>query len=280
MSVIKFSMFFVNNNGYGWSEAHYYDSGSGNAQLAAQLARFVPEICTPRAALLSGDCRLEFARAAYAVPNGVSSLPIGVGLPGNGGQVGGDESDSAAVMMYNNTSNQKKLIHLRGLWRILYANGVLDFSTPEGGVWLDLFFAYKSALASGGYGWQSKIPASSFGKAGVTYVENANGTVTFTLPQPGITAIPPQPNIEVAFSGFNRHQSILNRTILCKWVDALTLTTIRQIGAGPQQTTGKYNYAVKSFTRYSDYAKITLGTRKAGKPLDRLPGRSRVQQLY
>lgn len=280
MAVIKFTMFFKSNNAYGWSESHYYDPGSTTPNLSTQLANFVGNICTPRAALLSGDTKITFARAAYAVPNGIASLPVDVNLPGNGLQVGADESDSAAVMMFNNTSNQKKMIHMRGLWRIIITNEEFDFSTPEGAVWLSLFLAYKSALVSGQYGWMSKNPSISFGKAGVTYVEGNDGIVTFTLPQPGITTIPPQPNIEVAFSGFNRHQSVLNRTILCKWVDALTLKSVKQIGAGPQQTTGKYNYAVKAFVKYSDYAKIDLGTRKAGKVSGRLPGRSRVQVLY
>ena len=207
-------------------------------------------------------------------------LPVDVKLPGNGGQVGADESDSAAVMMYNNTSNQKKLIHMRGLWRIIITNEEFDFSTPEGSTWLDLFRQYKGALVGGSYGWMSKTPASSFGSAGVNYVEGNDGLVTFTLPQPGITVAPQTPNIEVAFSGFNNHKSILNRTILCKYVDAITLKSVKQIGAGPQQSSGKYNYAVKAFVAYSDYAKIDLGTRKAGKVVGRLPGRQSVKALY
>lgn len=284
MPVVKFTAFFKSNDGYGWSESHFKDGGSGDPPLNSMLASFVADILTRRAAMLSGDCTITTARASYPKPGTVASLPIGVNLPGNGGQVGGDESDSAAVMMYNAITNAKKLIHLRGIWRILIANEELDFTTPEALVWQSLFLDYKSYLVNRGYGWLSKVPGTAVKAANVNYVVNADNTITFQwtqppIPDPGNAGNNFNRTIEVRFSGFNHRASILNRTLLCKWINTLELTTIRQIAAVSEQTSGKLNYGATAFQNYSDYAKISAGTRKMGKVSGRLPGRSRVQQL-
>jgi len=280
MPVLKYIMFFRNGDGYGWSESHWQNNSSSAPNLGTQLGNFVAAVATPRAPMLGLDCVLETVRVSYPRNGAIASQPVGTNLTGNPANASGDESDSLAVLMVNNGSASKKVIHLRGMWIGVIRDGVYDPTSATGAAWDANFQTYKQALVNGAYGWLTKDPTNSRKGAGVTYVEGADGRVTFTLPAPGIPDPGGTQTIEVRFSGFNNRASILNRQILCQWVNATTLISIRQIGAGPMTNPGKFNYRAVLFNTYSDYAKITAGTRKAGKPLGRLPGRSRVQQLY
>lgn len=281
-TIVKFTMFFESDAAYGWSESHFLQVGSANPNLSVQLQNFVTQIATPRAACLGHDSRIEFCRASYVRNGAIASLPQGTLLPGEPSVTGSDSASSLAVLMFNATNNSKKVIHMRGYWDGAVEDEVFNNTTPVGAAWFSRFLTFKAALVANSYGWPSKDPALSVKGGGVTYTENPDGTVLFTFPAAGPTIPDPGGNgtLEIRFSGFNNRNSILNRQILCKWDNPLQVTSVRQIGAGPIQNAGKFNYRVATFNTYSDFAKITAGERRMGRPSGRYPGRHRVTPLY
>lgn len=276
---LKFQAVFVDGEGYGWTEIHYAQSSSDNPDLAVQLANFRSNVLLPRAALLGQGCAIVGYRVSYPRQGAIASFGLRERINGDLVKTSSDQASSLAINFVDSTSTRKKVCHLRGWWDDVCYDASYHPETPIGAEFTALITTWKAALIAKPYGWLTKDPANSRSGAMVNYTVSNDGHVNFVLPAPGIPDPGGSRTIEVRFSGFNNKSSILNRQVLCLWIDATHLQSVRTIGATPQLTTGKYNYRAVTFVGYAQTGSISLGERRMGRPLNRYPGRHKAMPL-
>jgi hypothetical protein len=274
---LKYILIFDSSEGYGWTETHYKPAAVPTPPLDQALNLYFLSVGAARAALLGENCSIVGARVSYRVTKGIASYGLRQKIAGTPQQGSSAPALSLAVNFKNTDFTKTSITHLRGFWDQVEFDETYRPDLAPG--WDDRFIAWKQALITGGWGWLSKDPALSAKGIVPTYAVGADQRVTFTLvgdPMPDATL---NTNVEVGFSGFNNRHSILNRPLLVNVVDATHLKTVNPIAAGPQTSPGKYNYRGTSFIGYANTSSISLGERRMGKPLNRLPGRQKAQVL-
>lgn len=276
---LKFQTIFEGQEGYGWTEIHYAQSSSDTPDLGVQLANYATNVCLPRAQMLGNEAAIVGYRVSYPRAGAIASYALRQKITGVITRPSSDPASSLAVNFVDSTSTRRKICHLRGWWDDICYDESFHPESAAGAEWTSAFIAWKNALTAKPYGWLTKDAAASKSSAMVTYTVSNDGHVTFVLPAPGIPDPLGSRVLDVRFSGFNNRASILNRQILCNWVDATHLTSVRTIGAGPMQTTGKFNYRAVTFVGYAQTGSISLGERRMGRPLNRYPGRRRAMPL-
>ena len=277
--VLQFLTIFGQNEGYGWTERHFFQANSANPRLDIALNNYLLVVCAARQTLLGGDCFIAGARVSYPFAGRVRSNNIRQKLVGDATKASSSPSTSLAIEMQNSTFDQSKIIHLRGFWNDCQAAGSYIGDIVPG--WVTNLQGYVNALKTG-YGWLSKDPVLSSSGRVLSYTVGTDGLVTFTLDPAdgGIKAPLPAFNVVIQFSRFHNSRSPLNGQILCEVVDALTLKTVKPIGVSPTSSTGHYIYRVTGFIPYASSDSISLGERRMGRPLDRYPGRARAKTRY
>jgi len=277
-AVIKHLLIMKDDNGYGWTEVHYRQSESDNPNLQAQLTKLLTEVAPLRSVLLGKDQQIVGGRVSYPRDGVIASLPGEIFLPGSSQQISADESQSLACLFIDSGSSRKKVLHMRGFWRSVVEDGEYH---PEGGAgWTTALGNWKTKLVDSQYGWPSRDATLSSKGVVSNYTVNENNTITFTVGGASIPVAQVGKVISVRFSRLNNGRSPLNTTLLV-YVDSVTsLTTMQQIAAGPFTGRGRYSFRVTSFVGYNVLQKVSAGTRKPGKVLGRLPGRSAVKVKY
>lgn len=268
--VLKFVTIFELDLGYGWSEIHYKQASSDNPNLSVALDNFVSGVATPRAGLLGESSKILGVRVSYPRQGAIASLPRALQLAGSLNQPSSNAATSLAIGFTDGSFTKSKIVHLRGFWDSVEANGGYQ---PELGVtWQSRLDAWKAALFSG-YGWLSKSPGLSAAGPVTGYVQATTGIVTFTLGGAGLDPSLVGTRQQVRFSKFHASKSPLNRSLLVTVATATSLVTVQPIGCDPTTSTGHYNFRATSFVGYNAVSGITVGERRMGRPLGRYPGR-------
>lgn len=276
---LKFTTVFSSAEGFGWSEIHYAQSDSDNPNLETQLTNFRNNVCIPRATMLGESCSIVGMRVSYPRNGAIASFPRREKIAGASGRTASDPASSLAILFVDSTATRKRVCHLRGWWDDVAFDESYHPESDIGQLFTANLIVWKTALLAKPYGWLSKDAATSRAGVGVTYVVGNDGRVTFTLPAPGIPDPGGTRNIEIRFSGFNNRSSILNRQVLCEWIDATHVKSVRVIGASVMTNPGRYNYRAVSFVGYNNTSSISLGERRMGRPLNRYPGRAKAMPL-
>lgn len=278
MSVVKCIIKFRDGEGHGWSEVHFRDPGTETPDLKVQLDTLQNDICPKRRLLLGGDCAIIGLRASYPRDNLVASQGRKTFLTGQSGEVSSSPSNSLAIPCFDSTRTRHKTIHLRGFWDSVESS---DAYHPEGGAangWTDKLNAYTDALKVKSYGWMSKDTGlSSRGKV-TGYVSSNEDIVTFTVVKEVGAVLVGGRQMPVSFSRLNKSASVLNGSILCDIVDAVTIRTVHPVAAGSFVSAGRFNLRQTSFVALNGCEVPSLGERRMGDPLDHSPGRRKAKQ--
>jgi hypothetical protein len=284
MPDVKCVLIFRSNEGYGWTETHWWGTSADTPNLDQRIQVMDANLCPARRNMLGEDCAIVGLRASYKTPNGIASKNAAPYYPGIPGAASASQNDSLAQLMYGNTNTRKKIIHFRGFWDLLVSDEHYAPNTPEGSSWVIYLNTYLNQLIAGAFGWEGKNPATSVYGWVNNYVTNTNGTVTFTVSALGNNPLPftNQP-VSVRFSKINKSNSVLNRTITCL-IDApvapatvpTQITTLYPISAGPFTSFGRFYLNMGNFIQYTNYAvNPQLGERRMGKVIGIYPGRGR-----
>lgn len=282
MPTVKHMIIFADGSGHGWTEVHYKAGGS-TPNLTAHLTLLKDTVCPARAALLGKDCAVVGCRVSYPRINAIASMNDEPYNPGMPGVDSADETLALAIKFKNEDNTKKKILHLRGFPNAVQADG--DYH-PEGGAafdWLGRLANYKTVLITTGlYGWLSKDNSAGASSKGdvTTYLNNANGTITFTV------AVEPFPEStwgkirSVRFSRLNNGKSTLNRTLLVRVnADGTQATTVQRVAAFSFQSEGRYNYRSVDFVNYATMGTPKVGRRPQGRPIGKAPGRRPARAL-
>lgn len=279
-TVLKFVTMFRGGEGYGWTEVHYRLSASDTPDLKAQLNSWLTNVLPARQAMLGEDCAIVGARVSYPRAGAIASFGLRYYLPGPEGHPGSAAQLSLAINFKDSTFTKTKILHLRGFWDGVEYNESYHPEGPDAAGWEAALVAWKLALLGGEYGWPTKDIATSAKGVVDGYTQLAGGQIKLSLaevvgPLPAIGAV-----FQMAFSKINKSQSVLNDTFLVQRTGAAEVTTIQQIGAGPFESKGRFNYRAVAFTKYQETGSISVGERRMGKPLNRTPGRSKARRRY
>jgi hypothetical protein len=279
-TVLKFVTMFRGGEGYGWSEVHYRLSDSDTPDLKSQLNSFIANVLPARQQLLGEDCAIVGARVSYPRAGAIASYGLRYFLPGPEGHTGSAAQISLAINFVDSTYTKKKILHLRGFWDSVEYNESYHPEAEGAAGWEAALIGFKTALISNSYGWPTKSIDNSARGVVATYTALGTGHVKLTLadvvgPLPPLNAI-----VTMSFSKINKSNSILNRALLVQVTGVNEVTTIQQVGAGPFESKGRFNYRAVGFTAYKETGSISVGERRMGKPLNRTPGRSRAKRLY
>lgn len=273
--ILKYAMLFNDNDGFGWSEIHYAQAGSENPNLGTALGNFVSGLVQLRRALLAQDQAIVGTRVSYRAAGAIRSLPNRQAFAGNPDWKSLPSATSLALLMQNANGSAKKIIHMRGLPTVINDDG----EYIEDAEFKSRLDAFVAGLTNG-FGWPTKDPASSSDGNVTTYtVDDVTTKVTFTL-QPINGVLPAAgTRIFVRFSRLNNGRSALNRELLCEVVDATHVKTVNQVASAPFLAAGHYNYRATTFVTYNQQGSKSIGERRPGRPINRLPGRSRARPL-
>lgn len=279
-AVLKFVTNFRNTEGFGWSEVHYKYSTAEVPDLLIQLNNFRTNVCPARQQMLGEDCAIIGARVSYPRAGAIASYGLKFYLQGPTGKLGSAPALSLAIAWKDSTFTKSKTLHLRGFWDAIEYNGAYHPDEGEGAGWTDALIAWKAALIGGEFGWPTKDIATSAKGQVTTYAANIDGTVKLTLANV-VGTLPALGSVtQMSFSKINKSESVLNGTFLVERTGALEVTTIQQIGVGPFQSKGRFNYRSTIFTKYSATGSISIGERRMGKVSGHIPGRSRAKRRY
>jgi hypothetical protein len=274
MAVLKCVWIFRASDGYGWQEIHFWNSASQTPDLVARITNMATQITPYRAPLMGADCVIEGYRVSYPVTNGIASKAAAENVSGEPGQLTASQNDSLAIVMQDGTNTRKKVIHQRGLWDSVISNETFVPLAVPGSPYNVYLASYLAQLVSQGYGWLGKDQVNSVYGWVNSYVENPDGTVTFTVSPLGANPLPPVGYlVNTRFSKLNKGRSVLNRTMLCEVLTSTTVKTIYPIAAGPFQAIGRFYMNVYTFIQYNNPGRISLGERRMGRPIGRYPGR-------
>ncbi len=289
MPVITLTAFMRDDDAHGWEEAHQVDGGAGSPSLTPFLTAFDNLMKTFRVPLLAADGYYIGCRASYkTATNQTAGSNLLADIPIKGpDKIGGESvemnlaSDAVKIRMQNAASTANSDVYLRGVPDQIIQAGQLLFSGKVGGPWKRSLQAYTDALKGAAYGWFGENPALS-PKGNVTaVVQNADGTVTFTVATTNGAPMPAAgTKIAVGFAKINNSKSILNRTFVCVVVNNTTLTTMKQISFGSFDTPGTFRIRVVGFIPYDHYSYARAGTRKTGRPFGAGRGRLSAQTLH
>jgi len=277
MAVIKIVTAFRSNEGRGFTEVHYRDTGSETPNLETQLNSWITNVLTKRQVLLGSDVVIHGVRISYPRAGVIASQSRKVFLTGQSGTQGASQSASLAIPFFDTTRTRHKTMHMRGFWDAVENNEAYH---PEGGGdlgWQTKLNEWKTSLTSVPYGWLSKdADLSTKGKVS-GYEFNPGGTVTFTVLKDFGANLVAGEQHQVRFSRINGSKSVLNRSLLCVVSDATHLTTTLPIAAGDFQTAGRFNLRRPTFCAYAGCEVPSLGMRRMGSPLFRSPGRAKAK---
>lgn len=290
MPIIRFTAFFKDDDGHGWSETHDLDGGTTITSLTARLQSFNNLMITTRRPLLAGDAFYIGARASYKTVDGaIAGDNIEIDPPMRGPQTfGGEtlETDAPEVAIKarfrNEAATARSDVYLRGCWDQVIQAGVLNFGSAAGAEWKRRADIYGAALVAGGYGWQGVNPALTSRGEVTSYTENDDGTVTLLVTPKNQILLPAAgTNLAVKFARLNRSKSPLNRSLVCTVaVGGAALDTIQQVAVGPFETKGTYIATVFGFIPYAALSYYRLTHRKTGRPFGVGPGRLPAKALY
>lgn len=290
MPVIRFTAFYKDDDGHGWSETHDLDGGASVTSLTARLAAFNNLIITTRRPMLAGDAFYIGCRASYpTASNANASDNIELDPPLQGAQTYmtiplgmGEPSVAIKMRLRNDASTAKSDVYTRGQWTQTASFGVLDFGSVTGAEWKRRADIYAAALIAGGYGWVGINPAlTSRGKV-TGYAQETDGTVLLNITQTNGIAIPvANTRLTFEFSKINRSKSVLNRSLVCTVLTgAATCKTAQQIAVSEFETEGHYIAKVTGFIPYAALTYYKLGHRKTGRPFGVEPGRLPAKTLH
>jgi len=271
---------FISSAGYGFTETHFRNVTATNPSLTALLDFNDANIIPLRAGLLGEDCSCVGQRVSYRIPNGIASQGRRRLFPGTSGQPGAASYLSLAVVFINSDGTKKKICHMRGFWDALESDEVYNPPPAVAALWDPRFIAWKDSLVANGYGWPTRDTANAPKGTVSTYVIGADGRVTFTVPlNAQLTALADTVQ-SVTFSRLNSSKSTLNRALVCDILSGVSIRTRDPVACGPFTGAGNYSVRLTTFVGYAATGSQSIGERRMGKPLDRLPGRRSAKAKF
>jgi len=273
MPTVKIVTRFRDSSGHGFSETHYLAGGS-SPDLKAITDTWRTSILPLRRELLGNDTVITACRASYKRSGAIASYPQKFFLANTVDTPSASEAVSLAILMGDITNTKKKIIHLRGFWNLVIANGEYH---PELGAalgWQAKLDAYTDALKAGVYGWATKQTTDSAKGTVTNYVIGADSNITFTLnPDVGSGALPTTSPITIRFGRLSKGRGGLNRTLKVTATNDTTVKTVAPIAAFPFSNQGIYNYRALDFVVYKVRIDVSAGKRAQGRNSDLFPGR-------
>lgn len=281
MPMLKFTTFFGSDEGRGWTETHLKEVGEDVGDLLPYVQDWKNLLDNSRRPLLGMDRYIQGFRVSYPTATGsVASSSFRyqpLSYPGN--QRPGCPPSAAAQVRFGDATNTKfSNCYLRGFWRDVSKNEVLDFTTAAGSAWKQILDQYTAALVAGSYGWSAGLNvATSRGKM-VSYTSDADNFVTLLCaPTNGVLLPAVGQKISMRFARINGGQSVLNRTLICEVTAVNTVKTVNPIAAGVFVSSGTYVYSVKSFAAYTGVQYVVLARKPEGRPIGLSPARLKAQ---
>jgi len=273
---IKCTAFFSSDDGWGWSESHHIQGSDSPGPLLPFMQNFSALILNQRRPLLAKDRYCVGVRVAYRTADGRVASSANKYQPAvyPGNQRNGDAPEVAAKVRFGEATNtQFSDVYLRGLWNGVQKNEELDFSAPPGDAWKQLLDIYTTALIAGQYGWLG-VDGATTRRGNITnYVEETDGTITFTLGGIVGPALPSAgTKLPFRAARLNNSKSALNRTMTVSVVNATSVRTIQRFGALPFASAGTFVIAQTGFLKYTGTQYTVLARRAAGAPFFHSPG--------
>lgn len=280
MSVIaKCGLVFLSNEGYGWTEIHFRNTGSDTPNLQTELDLLETKIVPKRRNILGQNCKITGLRVSFKRDGVVASQSrhlanVAAGFPG---EDGASQSDSLACPFFDSTGTRHKICHVRGFWDSVEQGEVYRPDLGAANGWQVKLDAWKAALISNGYGWMSKSALLSVKGSVINYTTQTDGRVLFQLagvvgPMPGAGT-----DVSVKFSRLNKSQSVLNKLLPCTVEDATSFISREPIAAGAFKSKGRFSISVPDFVAYAGMEVPSLGERRMGSPLLHLAGRAKAK---
>lgn len=276
--ILKYLTMFQGIEGYGFTEVHYQQAGTLNPDLGALIDVWRDTVVPARAALLGEDYSIVGYRVSYPRKGAIAATSRRKKFTG-WAQVGGaSPSVSLAINFENANFTASKVLHMRGFPDEVEFEESYRPDRLDG--WEDRLVTWINALKAQQMGWLSVDPTVSTSGDVLGYAVQTDNTIVFTLKAPGINEAFVGTRQQIRFSRFGNGRSILNRSLLVEVTDATHVRTVKPVGANPMTSTGHYNHRATSFLKYASTASISIGERRAGKVLNRYPGRSAVKPLF
>jgi hypothetical protein len=288
MPAVKLTGFFLTDDGYGWSETHVVNGGSGDPALSTILATFDTVMKDKRRPLLGRDAKYIGCRASYRTETRKIASAVNIlNPPLSGTQAVGnqrtettEQSVAAKLRMGNTAQTAFSDIYLRGLWDQVEEGGQLIFNGAVPAAWKSLADGFVASLIANGYGWEGIDPALTSRGNVTNYVMGEDGRITFTVAVTNAIALPAVgTRVNPRFARINNSKSVLNRSLVCTVESATSLKTVDVVAAAEFTGPGTFVNAVKSFIPYAQAAYWKLAHRKSGRPFGLSRGRARVKAL-
>jgi hypothetical protein len=276
-TVVKNVLLFRATEGYGWSEVHYWLSGSDNPNLSTRIDVLTNVVGPARAAILGTGCDIVGVRASYPRAGVIASRASSVFIDGYDDQDSASQSASLAVVFIDTTSTRKKICHLRGFWDTVEENQMYNPNSGLAPGWQDRFVNWKNVMVQNGFGWLSKSATGSTTGQVVGYTSDADDRVTFNLATVVGPVLIPGSVFQMKFARINNSNSVLNRSLKVEVITATTVKTVAPIATGPFTGQGTFSTRVTEFVPYADTASVSLGERRMGKVTGHYPGRAKAR---
>ncbi len=285
MPVVRLTVFFQSDDGWGWSETHHKDGGAQINNLGQFLNDFSAIVQNNRRPLLGRDQYIYAARASYPTVTGeIASAVLRYNPPLRGTtqnqntDVFGCAPGLAAKLRMGNLGGTKfSDVYLRGFWDAVEQDEELKFNTALGAAWKALADQFTAALIAGQYGWLGiDEPNTRRGKITNYVWDDATEKVVFTVTVDSGPALPAVgTKLPIRVARLNNSKSPLNTTHVVTVTAANTLTTVIPTAAGTFTAAGTWVGASKAFIAYNAAQYYSLARRKSGRPFTISPGRLR-----
>jgi hypothetical protein len=281
MPNLKFTTIFGSDEGRGWSETHLLQVGVDPGDLLPYVQDWKNILDNLRRPLLGMDryiqgFRVSFPTAAGAIASSAYRYQP-LSYPGNT-RPGCAPSVAAEVRFGDATNTKFSNCFLRGFWRDVQKNEVLDFDTAAGSQWKQLLDQWVGTITARGYGWQAQDPVSTSRGKMVSYTVDADNFVTFTVaPTNGVLLPAVGTKLSIRFARINNSNSVLNRTLIVQMSGVNTCVTVVPIAAGGFVSAGTYVANVSSFAAYSGVQYVVLARKPEGRPIGQSPARLKAQ---
>lgn len=272
MPTVKIVTRFRDSSGHGFTETHY-KAGGASPDLNAINNAWISGILPLRRELLGNDTIITGVRSSYPRLNDIASRPKKTFLVNTIDTNSASEAVSLAVLMGDVSNTKKKVIHLRGFWDIVEANGEYHPELGNTLGWETKFNLWKDALIQGQYGWATKSAANSSKGKVTNYVIGGDKNITFTLADDPLPAAVVGKDISIRFGRLSKGRGGLNRTLVVHVNSETEVKTVQPIAAFPFSDQGIYNYRATEFVLYNNLIDVSAGKRAQGRNSNLFPGR-------
>lgn len=266
-------------NGRGWTESLWYVGSSNDLNQHIAVAAAIGQ---KRLATLGREVRYYATRVSFETDSGANPLRGDSILQYNNNYNSTSqptaELDTALLWVFRDlTGTRHKNMFMRGIWDVVESNGGLYVPLAAGAAgwtsainqWVAQLQATVAGVKAGQIGWVNRTPTLICNLAG--YVQNTNGTVTFTTQTP-FTATG---TFMVRLKGLNV-QSKLNGQLLVRQLTNTTFVSVKPVAVFPYVSGGLVTFYDVFFSAAAAIAPQKIVERKAGAPLLEPRGRRRA----